>query len=111
MLEFFRRRSRDRFAHQALQAIIAAGGPADFVYDRDAFLLRLPDAVANLTNVFAAYHEARGAQRRLIFENFVTMLTQGGQSDLASYEAVESKLVAIVRERSFLASMQGLVWD
>jgi hypothetical protein len=110
MFSFLRRLSRDRFANRMMKAIATAGGPSDFVYDRDAYFLRRPETIANLGNAYQAYQQAKGPQRQQVFDNFVTAFAQQKIADTSSYSAVESKLVAVARERAFLAALEGPGW-
>lgn len=112
MFEWFRRRARDRFAQRVMQAIAAAGGPADFIYDPEKFTLTRANAIANLGNSFRAYSDASGAQRERVFQNLVAAYTATAAEPEESFVTVREKLVAVVRERFFLAVMQGSpVWS
>lgn len=110
MLEFFRQLARDRFAREIQRAIAAAGGPSDFVYDRETFFLRRGETFANLGNVYHAYREAARAHRPQLIANFVAAFGGGAEPDIDAFSAVESKLVAVVRERAFLATLEGPGW-
>ncbi len=91
-----------------MKAIAAAGGPGDFVYDRDAFMLRRDGAIANLSNIYVQYQNVRGAHRRRVFDNFVAAMAPG-QPEITSAD-IDTKLTAVIRERAFLAAMEGPGW-
>ena len=110
MLEFLRRLARDRFAKRVRRAIAAAGGPADFVYDRAAFALRRKEATAFLGNTYQSYRQARGPLRARVLANAVAAFARRNDDDLSDFSQVESSLVAVVRERAFLAALEGPGW-
>lgn len=110
MFQFIRQLRRDRFAQRILRAIVANGGPTDLTYDRAYFMLRSPNLVMNLANVYQSYSQAQGEQRRRIFDNFALSHKTGAGTELSSFAHVEAKLVAVVRERAFLAAMEGPGW-
>jgi len=112
MFEWLRRWSRDNFARRIAKAIADAGGPTDFVYDRENFILRRSKTIANLTNTYLAFKEARGAQRERVFQNFVAAFASNAGAEPLSFEEVKDKLVAIVREKIFVSLMKGgQVWQ
>lgn len=110
MMEFLRRLKRDRFARRMMRMIAAAGGPRDFVYDRADFALRAPENVVFLSNTYEAYCQASGDERKRILDNCVAVSTSNTVQELDSFAAVEDKIVAVVRERAFLAATAGPGW-
>lgn len=110
MLAFFRRFSKDRFAKKIMRAVAAAGGPADFIYDHETFTLKRKDQVAFLGNAYDQYRQAERVRRQTVLNNYVATFAHLNIADDLSFAAVESQISAVVRERSFLATLDGPGW-
>jgi len=106
MREWLRRLARDRFARRIKAAIERAGGPKDFVYDRESFMLKRDNNLANLGNVYDAYRLAKGSQRQVILDNFVSVFGSRANEESLSFAEAKDKLVAVVRERLLIANAQ-----
>src|SRR5687767_7056640 len=103
MLNFFQQFARNNFAKKMRKAVIVAGGPADLTYDEKEFLLRGTGLLLNLTNIYRAYELAPSADKQRVFDRFVAGAVQMKTDELDSFAAIEDNLVAVVRERAFLA--------
>lgn len=110
MFPFLERFARDRFAKMLQRRIAAAGGPTDFKYDREKFVLTGSNGTAFLGNVYAQWRQEGSAHKQRLVDNFVaTFSTTTNAVDL-SWTEVQGKLTAAVRERAMLAAMDGPGW-
>ncbi|MES2692692.1 MAG: hypothetical protein V4773_04410 [Verrucomicrobiota bacterium] len=95
-----------------MRAIAEAGGPADFVYDPENFLLRRPETFANLGNTYQAYQAARGELRERVLHNFAAAFSSSSSDIPTNFDEVRDKLVAVVREQFFLnVTRGGQIWQ
>jgi hypothetical protein len=110
MFGFFGPPSKKKFAAMLIKRIAAAGGPTDFVFDENTFVLKRKSQVAYLGNVHTAYCQATSKEiRTRLLDNFTSaLLPQANQEP--TFDEVRPHLVATVRER-VLFSFSSLHWE
>lgn len=110
MFGVFGNPSKSKFAALVLQRIKEKGGPSDFVFSADEFEIRRGNSRGFLGNTYASYCHAKGAQRKMILENFVAAIVAQTDFQDVTLDAVRDRLVTVVRERA-LFSFTSLLWQ
>jgi hypothetical protein len=110
MFGLFEKMTPDRFAKIVLDEIVKAGGPKDYVFVPDTFMLKRDGDLINLRNVYEQYSREKDDVRERTLRNFVAALISSKSTKAISWAEAREKLVAVVRERAMFSQAEA-IWS
>jgi len=110
MFGLFKKMTPDRFSKVVLDEIAAVGGPKDYVFVPDTFMLKRDSDLINLRNVYEQYCREKDDVRERTLKHFVEALISSKSTKPIPWTEARDKLVAVVRERAMFSQAEA-IWS
>lgn len=100
----------DRFSRIVLDEIARVGGPKDYVFVPDTFMLKRDSDLINLRSVYQQYCGEKDDVRERTLRHFVAALISNRSTKPIPWDEALDKLVAVVRERAMFSQAEA-IWS
>ncbi len=110
MFGLFKKMTPDRFSKVVLDEIARVGGPKDYVFVSDTFMLKRDGDLINLRNVYEQYCGEKDDVRERTLRHFVAALVSNRSTKPIPWDKARDKLVAVVRERAMFSQAEA-IWS
>jgi hypothetical protein len=110
MFGLFKKTTPDGFAKLVLGEIIKAGGPDDYAFVSDTFVLKRDGDLINLRNVYDQYCREKDEVRVRTMRNFVAALISSKTTKAISLDEARDRLVAVTREKAMFSQTEA-IWS
>ena len=110
MFGLFKKMAPDRFAKIVLDEIVGAGGPKDYVFVPDTFMLKRDSDLINLRNVYEQYCREKDDVRERTLRHFVAALISSKSTKPIQLDEARDRLAAVVRERAMFSQAEA-IWS
>jgi len=106
----FKKMTPDRFSRIVLDEIARVGGPKDYVFVPDTFMLKRDSDLINLRSVYEQYCGEKDDVRERTLRHFVAALISNRSTKPIPWDEARDKLVAVVRERAMFSQAET-IWS